>query len=95
MPLYLTEADVAGLITAGEAVPVVEACFLRLAGGAVENVPRRRLSLDDGSFAVMYAVDRELGFAGVKAYTVVAGQGRVRRLALRPSHRRARRGARG
>ncbi len=74
MPLYLTEADVAGLITAGEAVPVLEACFARMAAGAVENVPRRRLSLDDGSFAVMSAVDRELGYAGVKAYTVVAGQ---------------------
>ena len=74
MPLYLTEADVAGLITAGEAVPVLEACFVRMAAGAVENVPRRRLSLEDGSFAVMYAVDRELGYAGVKAYTVVAGK---------------------
>ena len=74
MPLYLTEADVAGLITAGEAVPVLEACFRRIAAGAVENVPRRRLALEDGSFAVMYAVDRELGYAGVKAYTVVAGK---------------------
>jgi alanine dehydrogenase len=74
LPLYLTEADIAGLITAGEAVPVLEACFLRMAAGAVENVPRRRLALDEGGFAVMYAVDSELGYAGVKAYTVVAGQ---------------------
>ena len=64
MPLYLTEAEVAGLITAGDAVPVLEACFRRIAAGAVENVPRRRLALEDGSFAVMYAVDRELGYAG-------------------------------
>ncbi|NUT55954.1 MAG: ornithine cyclodeaminase family protein [Thermoleophilia bacterium] len=74
MPLYLTEADVAGLITAAEAVPVLEECFRRMAAGATENVPRRRLSLDEGSFAVMSAVDRELGFAGVKAYTAVPGQ---------------------
>ncbi|MEO5576727.1 MAG: ornithine cyclodeaminase family protein [Gaiellaceae bacterium] len=74
MPLYLTEADVAGLITAGDAVPVLEACFLRMAAGAVENVPRRRLALDDGGFAVMFAVDRELGYAGVKAYTAMAGR---------------------
>ena len=74
MPLYLTEADVAGLITPGEAVPVLEECFRRIAAGAVDNVPRRRLPLDDGGFAVMYAVDRELGYAGVKAYTVAAGQ---------------------
>jgi alanine dehydrogenase len=74
LPLYLTEADVAGLITAGEAVPVLEECFRRMAGGATDNVPRRRLPLDDGSFAVMYAVDRELGYAGVKAYSVVGGR---------------------
>jgi alanine dehydrogenase len=76
LPLYLTEADVAGLLTAGEAVPVLEQCFLRLAAGAVENVPRRRLELEDGTFAVLYAADRELGFAGVKAYIVVAGRAR-------------------
>ena len=45
-----------------------------MASGSVENVPRRRLELDDGAFAVMFAVDRELGYAGVKAYTAVAGK---------------------
>ena len=55
-------------------MPVLEASFLRMAAGAVENVPRRRLALDEGSFAVMYAVDSELGYAGVKAYTAVAGK---------------------
>ena len=72
MPLYLNERDVEGLITPDEAVPVLEACFHRLAGGMVENVPRRRLG--DGSFAVMSAVDPELGYAGVKAYAVVEGK---------------------
>jgi ornithine cyclodeaminase/alanine dehydrogenase-like protein (mu-crystallin family) len=74
LPLYLSERDVEGLITAGEAVPVIEACFLRMAAGAVENVPRRRLALDGGAFAVMSAVDRELGYVGLKAYTAVAGK---------------------
>jgi ornithine cyclodeaminase/alanine dehydrogenase-like protein (mu-crystallin family) len=74
VPLYLTEADVEGLITPGEAVPVLEACFARIAAGAVENVPRRRLELEDGAFAVMSAVDRELGYAGVKSYTAVPGR---------------------
>jgi ornithine cyclodeaminase/alanine dehydrogenase-like protein (mu-crystallin family) len=74
MPLYLTEDDVTALITPGEAVPVLEQCFLRLAHGAVQNVPRRRLALDEGTFAVMYAADQELGFAGAKAYTAVAGK---------------------
>jgi alanine dehydrogenase len=76
LPLYLSESDVEGLITAGEAVPVLEECFRRLAAGSVENVPRRRLAVDGGAFAVMSAADRELGYAGVKAYTAVAGTAR-------------------
>jgi alanine dehydrogenase len=74
LPLYLTESDIGGLITPGAAVPVIEACFRRMASGSVENVSRRRLELDDGAFAVMSAVDRELGYAGLKAYTVVGGK---------------------
>ena len=74
MPLYLSEGDVEGLITAGEAVPVLEACFRRLVAGEVENVPRRRLPLDEGSFAVMSAVDTGLGYAGLKSYVAVAGK---------------------
>jgi alanine dehydrogenase len=74
LPLYLSESDVEGLITPGDAVPVLEECFRRLAAGAVENVPRRRLGLDDGAFAVMAAADRELGYAGVKSYAVVGGR---------------------
>jgi alanine dehydrogenase len=74
MPLYLSEADVAGLLTAADAVPVVEECFRRLAAGAVRNKPRERLPHDDGFLAVMAAVDRELGYAGVKSYVVAAGK---------------------
>jgi alanine dehydrogenase len=74
MTLYLTEAEVEGLITAGEAVPALEACFEHMAAGSVENVPRRRLELEEGALAVMSAVDRELGYAGVKAYTAVPGR---------------------
>jgi alanine dehydrogenase len=74
LPLYLTEAEVADLITAAEAVPVLEDCFRRMAAGAVDNVPRRRLPFDDGSFAAMYAVDRQLGYVGVKAYIAAAGR---------------------
>jgi alanine dehydrogenase len=74
LPLYLSEKDVESLLTPAEAVPAIEACFLRMASGAVENVPRRRLQLEEGYFAVMSAADRELGFAGIKAYTVAAGK---------------------
>ena len=46
MPLYLSEHDVESLLSPGEAVPVIEACFRRLAAGTVENVPRRRLRFE-------------------------------------------------
>jgi alanine dehydrogenase len=72
--LYLSEADVESLLTPAAALPVIEASFVRLAAGGVENVPRRRLELGDGTFAVMAAVDRALGVAGLKSYTVVGGR---------------------
>jgi alanine dehydrogenase len=66
--LYLTEAEVAELLSPADALEAVEECFRRLAAGEVENVPRRRTRLDDGHLAVMWAVDRELGLAGLKSY---------------------------
>jgi ornithine cyclodeaminase/alanine dehydrogenase len=74
VPLYLSERDVEALITPGEAVAVIEECFQRMAAGAIENVPRRRLELEEGAFAVMSAVDRERGYAGVKAYAAAGGK---------------------
>jgi alanine dehydrogenase len=73
-PLYLSERDVAELVSPAEAVPVIEASFRRLAAGGVENVPRRRLRLDGGYFAIMAATDPELGYAGLKSYTVIDGR---------------------
>jgi len=68
VPLYLTEAEVGELLTPADALEAVEGCFRRLAEGVIENVPRRRLRLEGGAFAVMSAVDRELGLAGLKSY---------------------------
>jgi alanine dehydrogenase len=73
LPLYLTEANVGSLLTPADALEAVEGCFRRLAAGEVENRPRERLRLDDGVFAVMPAVDRELRLAGVKAYAWLPG----------------------
>ena len=73
VPLYLSESDVASLLTPADAVPVLEACFLRLASGEAVNEPRKRLPLPDGYFAVMAATDAELGYAGLKSYTLVDG----------------------
>jgi alanine dehydrogenase len=73
MPLYLTEADVETLLTPADALESVEGCFRRLAAGEIENRPRQRLRVEDGVFAVMSAVDQELGLAGLKAYTWLPG----------------------
>jgi ornithine cyclodeaminase/alanine dehydrogenase-like protein (mu-crystallin family) len=68
VPLYLTEQEVAELLTPADAVKSIEACFRRMAAGAVENRPRYRLGLDEGALAVMAAADLELGYAGAKVY---------------------------
>ena len=73
MPLWLTEDDVASLVTPGEAVPVIEECFRRMAAGQVELMPRRRFQVEGGYLAVMAAADTGLGVAGLKSYTVVGG----------------------
>ncbi|HZT54381.1 MAG TPA: ornithine cyclodeaminase family protein, partial [Gaiellaceae bacterium] len=76
MPLYLSERDVAELLTPAEAVDAIEACFARMAAGAVENRPRYRLRLEGGALAVMAAADLELGYAGAKVYAGFRGGAR-------------------
>ncbi|HEV7132914.1 MAG TPA: ornithine cyclodeaminase family protein [Gaiellaceae bacterium] len=66
--LHLSEDDVAELLSPADAVEAIEACFRRMAAGAVENRPRYRLRLDGGALAVMAASDLELGYAGAKVY---------------------------
>jgi ornithine cyclodeaminase/alanine dehydrogenase len=68
VPLYVTEQQVAELLTPAEAIDAVEASFGRLARGAVDNPPRVRAGLPDGDFAVMPCVDHELGYAGLKSF---------------------------
>jgi ornithine cyclodeaminase/alanine dehydrogenase-like protein (mu-crystallin family) len=74
VPLWLSEDDVSSLVSPGEAIPVIEDCFHRIAAAQVELMPRRRFAAADGSFAVMAAADRGLGVAGVKSYAVAAGR---------------------
>jgi alanine dehydrogenase len=71
VPLYLSEKEVASLLTPADAIVAVEACFERLARGEVENRPRVRQKADGGAFAVMSAVDHTLRLAGVKSYAWV------------------------
>jgi alanine dehydrogenase len=68
VPLYLTEAEVAQLLSPADAVDAVENCFRRMAAGAVENRPRYRVGLEGGVMAVMSAADLQLGYAGAKIY---------------------------
>ena len=83
MALYLSESDVDGLVSPAEMVDVVEACFRRMAAGAVENRPRYRLGLDEGGLAVMAAADLELGYAGAKVYAAFRGGARFAVLLFR------------
>ena len=73
MARYVTEAEVAGLLTPAEAYAAVDASFARLAAGAVDNPPRVRATVPGGDFAVMPCVDRELGYAGLKSYVWLEG----------------------
>src|SRR5256885_5178684 len=69
----MTEAEVGELLTPADALEAVEGCFRRLAAGEVDNTPRTRARLEGGAFAVMSAVDRELGLAGLKSYAWLEG----------------------
>jgi ornithine cyclodeaminase/alanine dehydrogenase-like protein (mu-crystallin family) len=71
VPLYLTEADVAALLTPEDAIAAVADCFARLASGEIDNRPRARQKVDGGVFAVMSAVDHGQHLAGVKSYAWV------------------------
>jgi alanine dehydrogenase len=68
MTLYLTESEVAELLTPAEAFAAVEASCARLAHGVVQNPERVRLAIPDGVYAAMPAADSELGYAGLKTY---------------------------
>jgi alanine dehydrogenase len=72
MPLYLNEAEIGELLTPADALEAVEGAFRRMAAGEVDNRPRYRHQFEGGAFAVMSAVDSELGYAGLKSYVSTA-----------------------
>jgi len=71
--LYVTEAQVAELLTPADARAAVHASFERLARGVVDNPSRVRAELPGGIFAVMPCVDHELGYAGLKTFAWLPG----------------------
>jgi alanine dehydrogenase len=83
LTLLLGEDDVARLLTPADAVDAIEACFARMARGAVHNKPRYRLPLEHGALAVMAASDLELGYAGVKTYAATRDGARFQVLLFR------------
>ena len=83
MTLYLSEDDVARLLTPADAVEAIEASFQRMARGAVHNRPRYRVPLEHGALAVMSASDLELGYAGAKVYAGFAEGARFQVLLFR------------
>jgi ornithine cyclodeaminase/alanine dehydrogenase-like protein (mu-crystallin family) len=69
--LYLTEADVARLLTMDVALQAVEAAFRAAHTGQVQNQPRRRLRASAGAWLnYMAASDDRSGYFAMKIYTV-------------------------
>jgi alanine dehydrogenase len=67
--LYLTEADVRGLLTMTDALAAVEAAFRKLSLDEAENRPRQRVQTDQVMLHVLPAAVKTLGAIGFKAYT--------------------------
>ena len=68
MALYLTESDVADLLTMEMALAAVDGVFRRYASGEAGNEPRRRVRSDGATLHVMSGVDGE--WLGLKSYLV-------------------------
>ncbi len=67
-PLYLTEEDVARLVTTGDAIAVLEEAFAAWHDAATTNLPRQRAPLAAGNFNLMGASYGSKGVYGLKAY---------------------------
>jgi ornithine cyclodeaminase/alanine dehydrogenase-like protein (mu-crystallin family) len=67
--LYLTEAEVARVLTMDLALDAVAAAFRKLALEEAANVPRQRCQTDHVMLHVLPAAAKTLGALGFKAYT--------------------------
>jgi ornithine cyclodeaminase/alanine dehydrogenase-like protein (mu-crystallin family) len=67
--LYLTEDEVARLVTMDLALEAVAAAFRKLGCDEGENIPRRRCQTDQVMLHVLPAAAKTLGAIGLKAYT--------------------------
>jgi alanine dehydrogenase len=67
--LYLTEAEVARVLTMDLALDAVAAAFRKLAIDEAVNVPRQRCQTDQVMLHILPAAAKTLGVLGFKAYT--------------------------
>jgi ornithine cyclodeaminase/alanine dehydrogenase len=67
-PLYLTEADVARLVTVEDAIAVLEEAFALWRDPGTTNLPRQRARLAGGNFNLLGAACDKKGIFGLKAY---------------------------
>lgn len=74
--LYLTEQDVANLLTMQDALEAVETAFIAQATGDATNEPRRRVRANNAILMTMSGAIASLGVFGLKAYTVARGKAR-------------------
>ncbi len=67
--LYLTEADMARVLTMDLALDAVAAAFRKLALDEAVNIPRQRCQTDLAMLHILPAAAKTLGVLGFKAYT--------------------------
>jgi len=72
MALYLTEAEIGGLLTMPEVVDALEETFRARARGEIVNRPRIRVPITGGSYNLMPAGWIKRGVVGHKTYTASA-----------------------
>ena len=73
MPLYINEAEVESVLDMDSVLDAVEGVQRRLATGAAENLPRRRIFQSGRTLHLMAASDEGCGYAGHKSYLATAG----------------------
>ncbi len=74
-PIYLTEADVRGLVTVKDAIAALEALFATWSDPATVNLPRQRARAGEAYLNLMGAAWGAKGVFGLKAYHIGAKAG--------------------
>jgi alanine dehydrogenase len=73
LPIYVTEAEVARLVTVKDALAALDELFATWGQPSTRNLPRRRAPLPGGGFNLMGAAYGAKDIHGLKAYATVKG----------------------